>query len=652
MAEQKVVTLEVKTKNQSGIAKFFSDLKNNIQGVKNETGDLNQKLDDVSKKSSAFDAIKKGAMELIPGLKGATEAGNGLLLKMWQLVANPIGLIITAIVVSLKFLYEAFQNSVAGGKELKAIFAALDGVMTQIKDAVFGLGRAFIDLVAAAYKFITLDFTGAMESFSDATKEAKTSMKQLGDATSTTFNKLRELEKAQQKNDKARKIAAVEESKNNKLLVQSRDILTDETAAIKDKQKALEEVTKSENDASAERIRIAKEDLRIILEKQKTIGGEAGKKMMQEVRDAQIALNEAEAEGARNGIKLNRQRKMLNRQANADQKEAQAESDRIRKEAAAARLEADKVNRDAEISLLDERNKEIQTRIEKYNQDRAKLLKAGYKDFSKIDEAFLKDRASINKKYDDAAEKARIEKEQKDYAALQAETQGLIDESNRQIKQLTDKEFDRANNEKLSFDARLAAVAERERLMSEMIFKSEEERTAFEKQNSDARKKIAESERDAKRAAALSVADTLANVANLIGKETAAGKALAVASATISTINSAQKAYESTVGIPYVGPFLAPINAGLALAAGYKNVSDILSVQVPGGGGGGGSAPSAGSTPRAPSFNVVGTSAASANQIANTIGKEQPPVKAYVVSNDVTTAQSLDRNIVSSASLG
>jgi len=185
-----------------------------------------------------------------------------------------------------------------------------------------------------------------------------------------------------------------------------------------------------------------------------------------------------------------------------------------------------------------------------------------------------------------------------------------------------------------------------------MIFKNEEERTAFEKQNSDARKKIAESERDAKRAAALAVADTLANVANLIGKETAAGKALAVASATISTITSAQKAYESTVGIPYVGPFLAPINAGLALAAGYKNVSDILSVQVPGGGGGGGSAPSAGSTPRAPSFNVVGTSAASANQIANTIGKEQPPVKAYVVSNDVTTAQSLDRNIVSSASLG
>ena len=649
MAEQKVVELKVTT-NASNATKVLSEVKDGIKNAKIETVNLNEKLKEVGGNTNALDALKKGAFELIPGLKGATEASNGLLLKMYQLVANPIGLVITGIVVALKFLYEAFQSSIAGGKELKAIFAGLDGVMTQVKDAVFGLGRAFIDLVAAGYKFITLDFEGAMESFSDATKEAKTSMKQLGDATSTTYKAFYELEKAQQKNDKARKIAAVEESKNNKLLVQSRDILTDETASINEKKKALDEVTKSEIAASAERIRIAQEDLRIITERQKTLGGEAGKKLTQQVRDAQIALNEAEAEGARNGIKLNRQRKMLNRQANADAKEAEAEATRIKKEAEAARLEADKVNRDAEISLLDERNKEIQTRIDKYNQDRAKLLKAGYKDFSKIDQAYLNDRAKINKKYDDDAEKLRIEREQKAYAALQAETQGLIDESNRQIKQLTDKELDRANNEKLSFDARLEAVAQRERLMSEMIFKNEEERTAFEKQNSEARKKIAESERDAKRAAALAVADTLANVANLIGKETAAGKALAVASATISAISSAQKAYESTIGIPYVGPVLAPINAGLALAAGYKNVKDILAVQIPGASGGGGGTPSA--PPASPRFNVVGTSPANANQIAGTLGKDLPPVKAYVVANDVTSAQSLNRNIVSSASLG
>ena len=57
------------------------------------------------------------------------------------------------------------------------------------------------------------------------------------------------------------------------------------------------------------------------------------------------------------------------------------------------------------------------------------------------------------------------------------------------------------------------------------------------------------------------------------------------------------------------------------------------------------------STAQAPAFNVVGASPE--NQLANAIGKnDQKPIKAFVVSNDVTNAQSLDRNIVESASIG
>ena len=51
---------------------------------------------------------------------------------------------------------------------------------------------------------------------------------------------------------------------------------------------------------------------------------------------------------------------------------------------------------------------------------------------------------------------------------------------------------------------------------------------------------------------------------------------------------------------------------------------------------------------QAPEFNIVGTSGA--NQIADVVSS-QAPVKAYVVANDVTTAQALDRNIVESATL-
>jgi hypothetical protein len=51
-----------------------------------------------------------------------------------------------------------------------------------------------------------------------------------------------------------------------------------------------------------------------------------------------------------------------------------------------------------------------------------------------------------------------------------------------------------------------------------------------------------------------------------------------------------------------------------------------------------------------PAFNVVGASGT--NQLADAIGgQSQQPIKAFVVSNDVTSAQSMDRNIVSGASI-
>lgn len=179
--------------------------------------------------------------------------------------------------------------------------------------------------------------------------------------------------------------------------------------------------------------------------------------------------------------------------------------------------------------------------------------------------------------------------------------------------------------------------------------------TDDEKANVDARVLLAKIEKEEKLRAAEATAATLSGLSDLLGKETAAGKAAAVASATISTFLSAQKAYESTVGIPIVGPILAPINAALAIAGGIKSVKSILAVKTPNGGGGGSApainGPAGGSAPlaAAPSFNVVGTSGQ--NQIAQSLGN-QAPVKAYVVSGDVTTAQSLDRNIVKTASLG
>ena len=74
--------------------------------------------------------------------------------------------------------------------------------------------------------------------------------------------------------------------------------------------------------------------------------------------------------------------------------------------------------------------------------------------------------------------------------------------------------------------------------------------------------------------------------------------------------------------------------------------------------GGKGSAPSvaggrgaSSSTAAVPSFNVVG--AAPENQLAQAIGQQEAePVKAFVVSNEITNAQALERNIIEDATIG
>lgn len=175
-----------------------------------------------------------------------------------------------------------------------------------------------------------------------------------------------------------------------------------------------------------------------------------------------------------------------------------------------------------------------------------------------------------------------------------------------------------------------------------------------EKEWSEKKKAIAEAEKDHKLQMMNQIANALQIAAEAAGESTAAGKALAVASTVISTWQTAQLAYASAfLPVPTIhSPILGRISQGIAIATGLMNVKKILSVKTPSKGGSSTSMPSAGgsvdSVPR-PQFNVAGD--AGVNQIASTLAN-QPPVKAYVVAKEVSTQQSLDRNIVKNATLG
>jgi hypothetical protein len=196
----------------------------------------------------------------------------------------------------------------------------------------------------------------------------------------------------------------------------------------------------------------------------------------------------------------------------------------------------------------------------------------------------------------------------------------------------------------------LAAMQEQRRKELEISMDASLEQRRIAKEEADAIIELEAKKKKAREDALTATADTLGQIADLFGRQTAAGKAAAIAEATISTFLSAQKAYDSTVGIPFVGPVLAPINAGLAIAAGIKNIKAITAVQTPNGGGGGGggniSNSFGGAAAQAPNFNVVGNSGM--NQLAQI---QQQPIQAYVVSGEVTSAQALDRNRIKNATL-
>ncbi len=147
----------------------------------------------------------------------------------------------------------------------------------------------------------------------------------------------------------------------------------------------------------------------------------------------------------------------------------------------------------------------------------------------------------------------------------------------------------------------------------------------------------------------------LSLVSEIAGKGSKIGKAVAVAQATISGIEGVQNAYSTAQKSPITVGFPAypVVQASLAGVFAALQIRKILSTNVGGassgssvsGGGGGGSAPAP------PQFNIVGQS--STNQLSQTIaGQQNRPIQTYVVGNQVSTQQSLDRNAVATSTFG
>jgi hypothetical protein len=249
-------------------------------------------------------------------------------------------------------------------------------------------------------------------------------------------------------------------------------------------------------------------------------------------------------------------------------------------------------------------------------------------------------------------------------------------------------EYDKNQNQE-NYIALLEAQNEREAVLAQIEgFRSEQisNRISLEREAADLKKEADEAELErleAKKQKEIelehqkkeSIYGALDASIEAAGEETKLGKALFLAkqammiqeqvmAAKVTLQKILQKSAEGSVDLAVGGAKAAAsapppanlINIAIFAAQAAGIISSIKSAvnaakSTVGGSAGGGGSISAPSTPQAPAFNVVG--AAPENQLAQAIGEqEQRPVKAYVVGDDVTNQQALDRKITEGASIG
>ncbi len=174
---------------------------------------------------------------------------------------------------------------------------------------------------------------------------------------------------------------------------------------------------------------------------------------------------------------------------------------------------------------------------------------------------------------------------------------------------------------------------------------AQNELNTFNAQSAVTQQKLDKEIADAKVSA---ITGALGSLASLVGENSKFGKAIAITQAIIDTYAGANKALAQ-------GGVFGFIGAASVIAAGFANIRNITATKEPAApsfakGSTGASIPTpAASAP--PAFNVVG--ATETSQLAQTIATaQQKPVRAYVVSTDVSTQQALDRKTANQATLG
>lgn len=608
--------------------KISVDTGNTEQAVTNVTNKLKGAGDEMQKVGGSsvgmtgnFSNLKKTLGDCVPALGGVTDGIGKVNMAFKALLANYVVLILAAIAAALYMLYKAFTSTADGADQLSFIFDGMKAVVLTVRDTILGVGKAIV-------KFFSGDFKGAMEEGSNAVNG-------FGYKCEEAFNRAYDASKQLDDIEDRMKELDVQRAKSNAAIKASKELLNDENATYEQKKKALSEVAKLESETSKEELDLAQRKMEALKQKNKAQieNKTLSQEQIDEMQQAEIAYYNKQEELTGKQIQLQKQERALDKQQAAEKKAAHDEQVRQHKE---RMKEAEERKKAAEKEL-----EEFRKLTEERNKAARKAREQERTDEVAFGEQLAKEEASREaalQKQVETNERVRLENKKK-LAELE-----LLNDPNSTVNKLAKIDAD--------LQLELSKLAEGDLQRQVLLKKAANEKKKIEEESAAASEAIREKEMQSKIAAANASGDMLNNLSALVGRGTAVGKAAAVSAATISMFTSAQQAYQRGIEIPFVGMALGPINAGLAIATGIKNIKEILKVKVPNGGGGGGSAPSISTpvTPVTPQAQRTTIDQTSVNAIGN--AAQGGTARAYLLPSDMLTEQERQARIHKAASIG
>jgi len=600
MGKKIVVDLEVKSnKGIKEVEKLNKELKNTSKEVK----ETNKSLEDAT---STLDGFSGGAVSKI---KNFGKSIKGLTTGFKSLKVAIIGTGIGALVIGLVALRTAFTSSEEGQNKFAKLMGVIGSVTGNLVDILANLGEGIINAFTNP-KQALIDFKNLIvENITNRFNAIIDTLGFLGSAFKKVFS--------------GDFKGALEDAKK------AGSSYVDSLTGVKNSIDKVTEATKGF-------VKELKEEAKI-----------AG----------QIADQRAKADKLERGLIIER-----------------AKANRDRAELLDKAANKEKFTAQERINFLEEAGK-IEEEITKKEIESAKLrfeAKVAENALSKSTKQDLDDEANLKAKLIDL-ETARLTKQKLVTSQIVAAKREEV----ARLKAIDDEEKARKSEEKKTQD-------EKDLEAKKVLEEKETERLKKIKENADEEIAIEESIAQRKREINMQYIGFAAGLSGLLQQIAGKNKALAMAGLILekgaAIANVVVKAKESIATataneakVPFftsVGAFTIPnplkvsslattaksiamtkIGAGLAIAGiGATAIGQGKGIS---GGGGQSSIPS--SVPTAPStppqFNIVGQS--STNQLASAIGgQSQQPIQAFVVANDVTTAQSMDRNIIDDASIG